>query len=257
MKERLQEEEEDVSASGAFEEAGEIAREKGAERREAIAEGIHNLYSKISGGLARSVDYALGSPEAAAALGRRGVEVGTDAARQGAEAACELGMRTVERVRTVGNNMAERGRVAYEGVTGWFRRKKEASVARVNAVAEQARNWGVEHVVAPAQAGLDRVYAVPGHVAAFGEQVMGQVQERRQRFEQMRADRRQRRTDEQLRAQAEALEAERAVLDGRVRQLTEARDAAAARAQELQAQAEAARAKMSTMGRAAQVAASM
>lgn len=167
MQERPQEE--NPVVRGAFGEAGDIARERGAERREAITQGIHNLCGRVTGGLARSADYALGSPEAAKALGRRGVEAGTDAARQGAEAACELGMRTLERARGVGNNLAERGRTAYEGVTGWFRRKKEASVARVNAVAEQARNWGVEHVVAPAQAGLDRVYAVPGQVAAFGE----------------------------------------------------------------------------------------
>lgn len=247
----------DVVAQGAFEEAGQIARERGAERREAITQGIHNLYGRVAGGLTRSADYALGSPDAAKALGRRGVEAGTEAARQGAEAAHEFGTRTVERARGIRDDLAERGRAAYEGMTGWFRRRKEASVARINSVAERAKNLGVEYVVAPARAGLDRVYAVPGQIAAFGEQVSGQAQEMRQRFERMSADIRQRKTDERLRLQAEALEAERVTLEGRVRQLAEARDAAEARARELQAQAEATRAKMSTIGRAAQVAASI
>jgi hypothetical protein len=259
MPEQLEEEAQDQEpvTRGAFEEAGAIARETGAERREAIMQGIYSLLGRVSAGVARSADYALGSPEAAAALGRRGVEAGTDAARRGAEAAGEFGMRTVERVRNTRDNLVERGEAAYERVTGWFRRKKEASVTRVNTVAEQAKNWGVEHVVAPAKAGLDRIYAVPGQVAAFGEKARGQVQEARRHFGEMRADRRQRKADEQLRLQAEALDAERTNLEARARQLAEARDAAEARARELQLQAEETRSKMSTMGRAAQIAASM
>ncbi len=212
-----------------LETARKIALEKGSERRQEAAKRISGFFSGIKEKITRGVDFALGSPEAAAYLGTEAAKFGKEKATEVRDFVVEAGTRAWESVVDTKDRLVQRGIDAKNRLVARYEQTRDATKAKVVDLSKRAAVWGLEKVAEPIEDRLQQIYEIPANIRewqAGRENVRAQKQEGRARLASETGEARVKALQEEI---ARVQEATRL----KVETMTGLRDAALARAGEL------------------------
>jgi len=220
-----------------LETARDIALEKGSERRQEAAKRISGFFSGIKEKITRGVDFAWGSPDAAAYLGRKAAKFGKEKATEVRDSVVEAGTRAWERIVDTRDRLVQRGRDAKDRLVARYKQTRDATKARAVDLSKRAAIWGLTNVAEPIEDRLQQIYEVPANIRewqAKREDARAQKQETKARLAREAGEARVKALQEEI---ARIQEATRRQVDS----LNGLRDAALARSDELNKKAAARR----------------
>lgn len=213
----------------AFKEARKIALEKGAERRQRASRRIGSLFGGIKEKITKAVDFIGGSPDAAAFLGKRAVQLGKEKAEETRDAVVEAGVRTWERIVDAKDRLIQRATDAKDRLVARYEQTRDATKVKITELSKRAAIWGLTKIAEPIEDRLQRVYEIPADIREWQAKradIKAQKQETRAQLVKERGE-----------ARVQALQAEIARIQeatvAQIEGLSASRDAALAKSQEL------------------------
>jgi len=220
-----------------LETARNIALEKGGERRQEAAKRISGFFSGIKEKITRGVDFALGSPDAAAYLGTEAAKFGKEKATEMRDSVVEAGTRAWESIVDTKDRLVQRGIDAKNRLVARYEQTRDATKAKVVDLSKRAAVWGLTNIADPIENRLQQIYEIPANIRewqAGREDIRAQKHEGRARL-----------AGESGEAQVKALQEEIARIQEatklQVEHMNGLRDTAVAKAEELNGKAAARR----------------
>lgn len=216
-----------------FETARNIALEKGGERRQEAATRISGFFSGIKEKITRGVDFALGSPDAAAYLGTEAAKFGKEKATEVRDSVVEAGTRAWESVVDTKDRLVQRGIDAKDRLVARYEQTRDATKAKVVDLSKRAAVWGLTNVADPIENRLQQIYEIPANIRewqAGREDVRAQKHETRARLAGETGEARVKALQEEMTRIQEATKAQVEAMNG-------LRDTAQTRAGELNSKA--------------------
>lgn len=165
-----------------LETARNIAQEKGLERRQEAARKISDFFGGIKEKITRGVDFALGSPDAAAYLGTEAAKFGKEKATEIRDSVVEAGTRAWESIVDTKDRLVQRGIDAKNRLVARYEQTKDATKAKVVDLSKRAAVWGLTSVAGPVEDRLQQIYEIPAGIRewqARREDTRAQKQEAR------------------------------------------------------------------------------
>jgi len=212
-----------------LETARDIALERGSERRQEAAKRISGFFSGIKEKITRGVDFALGSPDAAAYLGTEAAKFGKEKATEVRDSVVEAGTRAWESIVDTKDRLVQRGIDAKDRLVARYEQTRDATKARVIDLSKRGAVWGLENIAEPIEDRLQQIYEIPANIKEW--------QAGRQDVRAQKHETRARLTGETGEARVKALQEEIAKIQEATRSQVESmnglRDAALTRAGEL------------------------
>lgn len=141
-----------------------IATERGAERRQEVAERIRGLFMGIKEKLTRVVDYALGSPDAAAYLGTEAAKFGKEKATEVRDSVVEAGTRAWESIVDTKDRLVQRGIDAKDRLVARYEQTRDATKAKVVDLSKRAAVWGLTKFAVPIERRLEEIWNLPARI---------------------------------------------------------------------------------------------
>lgn len=168
-----------------LETARNIALEKGGERRQEAAKRISGFFSGIKEKITRGVDFALGSPDAAAYLGTEAAKYGKEKATEVRDSVVEAGTRAYESIVDTKDRLVQRGIDAKDRLVARYEQTRDATKAKVADLSKRAAVWGLTNIADPIENRLQQIYEIPANIRewqAGREDVRAQKHETRARL---------------------------------------------------------------------------
>jgi len=215
--------------STTLETARNIALDKGSERRQEAARRMNSVFGSIKEKITKGVDFALGSPDAAAYLGTEAVKFGKEKATEVRDSVVEAGTRAWESVIDTKDRLIQRGIDAKNRLVARYEQTRDATKAKVVDLSRRAAVWGLTRIAEPIEDRLRQIYEIPANIRewqADREEVKAQKQETRARLAGETGEARVKALQEEIVRIQEATQ-------GQVDTMNGLRDAALARAGEL------------------------
>lgn len=212
-----------------LETAQSIALEKGSERRQEAARRISGFFSGIKEKITRGVDFALGSPEAAAYLGTEAAKFGKEKATEVRGSVVEAGTRAWESVVDTKDRLVQRGIDAKDRLVARYEQTRDATKAKVVDLSKRAAVWGLTNIAEPIEGRLQQIYEIPADIGEWRariEETKAQEQETKARLAELAGEAR-------LKALQEEMDRVREATMRQVDSLHGLRDTALARSGEL------------------------
>jgi hypothetical protein len=217
-----------------FETAQKIAQERGRERREEVGRRIGGILEGIKEKISRGVDFALGSPEAAAYLGTEAIMVGKEKAVEVRDSVVEAGTRAWEGVVDIKDRLVQRGRAAKDRLVTRYEQGKETTKNKVAELEKRAAVWGLTNIAAPIEGRLQQVYEIPANIREWQAVREGEKARKQERRAQLAREK----NEERIKALQEKMARIQGETGRQVEDLGKLRNTAFNRASELTSKAE-------------------
>jgi len=212
-----------------LETAKNVALERGAERRKVASEKISGFFKGIKEKITKTVDFALGSPDAAAYLGRETVKAGKEKAGEVRDAVVEAATRAKESVIDTKDRLVSRVVDAKNRLVTKYEETRDTTKAKIEELSTRAAVWGLTNIAEPVENRLQQVYELPAVVKEWQSsraESQAQKHEMRANLTKLQGEARVKALQEQMTAIQEATTRQATSIEG-------ARDAARARSSEL------------------------
>jgi len=212
-----------------LETARNIALEKGSERRQEAAKRIRGFFSGIKEKITRGIDFALGSPDAAAYLGTEAAKFGKEKATEVRDSVVEAGTRAWESIVDTKDRLVQRVIDAKNRLIARYEQTRDVTKAKVVDLSKRAAVWGLTNVAEPIETRLQKIYEVPANIREWQAKrvdARAQKQEAKARLAREAGEARVKALQEEIARMREATERQ-------VDSLIGLRDAALAKSREL------------------------